>query len=161
MLPGMVCPYQAQTTICTLVGASFVAWFALKMHPGGRGLGHSPWWVVSFGQGKGILFCVGTPKEGAARGNRLRIFIVWHLSRIDANSLNVIVFSLSSNSDQGLFVDDGYISLVSSWNIKLRPPGSHPQRPLIVRSDLLPAMSWQLWGDCCTYTPLLIPLIPI
>ena len=29
MLPGMVCPYQAQTAICTLVGASFVAWFAI------------------------------------------------------------------------------------------------------------------------------------
>lgn len=64
-------------------------------------------------------------------------------------SLFVIVFSLSR---QGLVVDDGYVSFVSSWNIL----------PFILecadlQANLLRSMSWQLWGECRTYTPLLVP----
>lgn len=67
-------------------------------------------------------------------------------------SLFVIVFSRSSNSHQGVVVDDAYVSFVSSWNIL----------PFILecadlQANLLSSMSWQLWGECCTYTPLLVP----
>ena len=124
----------------------FAPWWVLLLWLGWL-LAHSTWWVASFGQGSGVLFWV---LEDSCKWSSLSLcFFSSSKWAQPTCSLFVIVFSFSR---QGLVVDDGYVSFVSSWNIL---PSILECADL--QANLLRSMSWQLWGECRTYTPLLVP----